>query len=148
MQTYKGICNDCKKPKWIKNIKGICPDCTYKRNHGGRSAQEISLEKQRAKPRIFKRQQIKPKKSTGEYQLFLEIWGEREHKCSNCKADLSENVSRRSFVKYFSHQKSKGAFPELRLDKNNIELNCPPCHDLWEFGDREKFSLRKDLYYI
>ena len=146
MQLYKGICNECKKPKWINNSKGICPGCVYKKNHGGRSAQEVQMDKQKAKERVFKSQKIKIKKPTGEYELFLEIWGEREHRCENCKGWLSENVSRRSFVKYFSHQKSKGAYPELRLEKSNIELNCHTCHDLWEFGDREMFYQRKDMY--
>lgn len=104
------------------------------------------MDKQKVKERVFKPQKIKIKKPTGEYDLFLEIWNEREHRCVNCKDWLSENVSRRSFVKYFSHQKSKGACPELRLEKSNIELNCHTCHDLWEFGDREKFYQRKDMY--
>lgn len=138
MQPYKGICNECKKPKWINNSKGVCPDCTYKNNHNGKSRQQVLIEKAKRKPLKHKR--------TGEYDLFVEIWNEREHRCANCKDKLSANVPMKWFIKYFSHQKSKGAYPELRLEKSNIELNCHTCHDLWEFGDREKFYQRKNMY--
>lgn len=134
MNQRLGICHHCNS-KGVLNFKGVCTECTYRKNHGGRSRQEVYRDRQRSKP-------LKKKKVTGEYDLFVEIWNERPHVCANCKTKI-EFRSRREFVKKFSHVKSKGAYPELRLDKNNIEINCDICHDIWEFGDREDFYRRK-----
>lgn len=134
MEIRIGICSECKR-KGRLNAKGVCSECTYKKNHGGKSRQQVYRENQRAKP-------PKKRKVTGEFALFEEIWSERPHICNNCKITLSP-ITRRAFVKMFSHIKSKGAYPELRLDKSNIELLCHDCHDLWEFGDREEFYKRK-----
>ena len=48
-------------------------------------------------------------------------------------------------VRFFAHVLSKGAFPELRLDKENIEILCFPCH--WRYDhetnraiDDERFN--------
>lgn len=69
----------------------------------------------------------KPRKPTGERSLFLSIWEERPHYCVNCKVYLGEEP----IAHYFSHIKPKGLYPELRLDKNNIALNCIQCHTDW-----------------
>lgn len=78
------------------------------------------------------------RKPTGEKELFLSIWLKRPHICENCTIYLGEEP--KTF--YFSHIKSKGAHPELRLDENNIELLCLECHQAWEFN-REKYYTRK-----
>lgn len=75
----------------------------------------------------------KKRKTTGEKKLFLEIWEERPHFCVKCGLFLGSEPK----VFYFSHIKSKGAHPELRLDKKNIELLCYDCHYAWEFKSRK-----------
>jgi hypothetical protein len=61
----------------------------------------------------------------GEKDLFLEVWNEREHKCNECWKYLKEAKAHN-----FSHIRSKGARPDLRLDKSNIEILCFACHFL------------------
>ena len=122
MKYEKGECSSCHRRLYIVNrTKHLCDVCNYKRLHGGKSRAEVMLEKQKIS--------IKRKKTTGELELFKEIWQEREHVCVKCGKKLPEPL--RSY--YFSHKKSKGAFPELRLVKTNIELNCFDCHFRHEF---------------
>lgn len=79
---------------------------------------------------IIKRTGIKskPRKATGERQMFMEIWSERPHICINCLTHLGDEP----IVHYFSHRKPKGMYPELRLVKANIDLLCTQCHIYWE----------------
>jgi 5-methylcytosine-specific restriction endonuclease McrA len=81
----------------------------------------------------------KKRKATGEKKMFFEIWEEREHICENCLIHLGSEP----IVHYFSHIKSKGAYPELRLDKNNIQLLCMDCHYAYDFQGKDKFNKRK-----
>lgn len=66
---------------------------------------------------------LKPRKKTGERDLFLEIWQERPHVCNRCGEKLHEFST-----SLFHHIRPKGRYPELRLDKDNIELICFYCH--------------------
>lgn len=79
------------------------------------------------------------RKSTGEKELFFEIWNERIHICSNCKIHLGNEA--KTF--HFSHIKPKSTHPELRLNKNNIQLLCYDCHYAHDFQGKEKFAERK-----
>jgi hypothetical protein len=65
--------------------------------------------------------------------LFMEIWEEREHVCAKCGKSLGDEPK----VIFFSHIRSRGARPDLKMDKDNIELLCSACHRLHEFGERE-----------
>ena len=65
--------------------------------------------------------------------LFMEIWGERPHICVKCGKKLGEEPK----AIFFSHKKSRGSHPELKMDKNNIELLCSACHKLHDFNERE-----------
>lgn len=116
----KGICKGCGEIRYIvsKN-KGLCSSCMKKRSFN-----------------LPKKTHVKSKarKATGERELFLKIWEERSHYCQHCGMYLGEEP--KSF--YFSHIKGKGAYPELRLDPNNIELLCYECHHKWDFGDEKK----------
>lgn len=124
--SYKE-CKNCGQVRYIVNrTKCLCDDCNYKRLHKGMSRLEV------------KRQQAHPNKhnkrrKTGELALFKEIWGERSHICTHCGKVLLEPLK----PAYFSHIKSKGAFPNLRLEKSNIELVCMECHQKYEFGIRK-----------
>lgn len=81
---------------------------------------------------------MKKRKTTGEAKLFLEIWEERLHVCVDCGRSLGNEP--RSF--YFSHEKGKGAHPELRLDKDNIKLRCFECHRNHDQGANYSFTIR------
>lgn len=65
--------------------------------------------------------------------LFMEIWEEREHVCAKCGKPLGDEPK----AIFFSHIRSRGARPDLKMDKDNIELLCSACHRLHEFGERE-----------
>lgn len=82
------------------------------------------------------------RKTTGEKKLFLEIWDERPHVCTNCRLPLGDEP----MVHYFSHHFSKGAHPEIRLAKWNITILCKECHFAYEFQGIDKFNARKNLY--
>jgi hypothetical protein len=132
MKTEKKECIQCSKVNWVQNSRGVCTECVYKNNHRGMSRIEVSKSKQRSKP-------FKMNKKTGELELFKEIWQERAHYCENlnCLKFLGHVLN----IQFFSHRKSKGAYPELRLSKKNIDLLCVSCHHEWEFGDRNKINL-------
>ncbi len=115
----KKICIECNTPQYIFS-KGRCQKCASKTY----------------KPLSKKR------KTTGEKVLFLEIWSERKHICNNCKKQLGEEP--RPYM--FSHVKPKGLYPELRLEKTNIDLSCWDCHYAWGNQGIDKFNARKDLY--
>lgn len=74
------------------------------------------------------------KERRGDLQsLFMEIWNERSHICVKCGKKLGEEPK----AIYFSHILSRGSHPELKMDKNNIELLCSACHKLHDFNERE-----------
>jgi hypothetical protein len=82
---------------------------------------------------------MEKRKKTGELELFKEIWAERPHKCVICEANLPVFT-----VKFFAHVLSKGSHPEMRLDKENIEIMCFPHHYRY---DAETYAATKDRRY-
>lgn len=126
IKPYKGYCKVCEKEKWIKNTRSECEDCVYVKNHGGKTRYEVY--RKNSKPKKYKK--------TGELEFFVEIWNERPHYCVKCSKWLGNDLK----PIFFSHIKSKGAYPELRKDKDNIELLCAECHHIYEFGDRSKLE--------
>ena len=138
MQRKLGICSDCLKEVLIQNkTKNLCQSCVFKRNHGGKSQARILREKMRFKQAKLKI--IRKYRNTGELQVFIEIWQERLHICEHCGIYLGEDAK----VNYFSHIKPKSTYPELRLEKSNIELLCEDCHHAREFQGREVYERRK-----
>lgn len=81
----------------------------------------------------------KPYKPSGEGKMFLTIWSERPHYCSNqnCKKWLGHEP----LAHFFAHIKGKKAHNELRFNKNNIVILCMACHQIFDFGDRSKIIL-------
>lgn len=79
------------------------------------------------------------RKKTGEWALFLALWAIRPHACTNCLTPLGSDP----LPIYFSHIKSKGAHPELRLEPKNIQILCGECHRIFDHGTREQFEKRK-----
>ena len=125
MELKKGICSECGYDTVIVNrTRMLCDGCNYRRLHGGMSRAEVA--RKRRKPRN--------RQKTGELGLFIEIWGSRPHYCVKCGKWLGNEPK----PVFFSHIKSKGARPDLRLDPNNIELLCEECHYKYEFGKRNE----------
>jgi 5-methylcytosine-specific restriction endonuclease McrA len=71
------------------------------------------------------------RKTTGERELFAQIWNDRPHFCETCGVVLSE-------AKYhnFDHIIPKGRRPDLRLEPSNIRLVCLTCHTAKHTGGR------------
>lgn len=80
----------------------------------------------------------KKRKPTGEAPVFREIWEEREHKCLTCSASIHE-----ARAVNFSHVLPKYKYPEFRLDKRNIVLQCEYCHNKWHHYGNELREQRK-----
>jgi hypothetical protein len=87
------------------------------------------------------------RKTTGELKLFREIWAERVHQCTHCKIKLEAPDNTGDFVKMFAHIKSKGAYPELRLEKGNIMIHCFECHRQYDQETKDRYEKRKNLYH-
>lgn len=139
----KGICKGCKKETFIQNkTLQLCPDCVYKKNHGGKDRLQVYKERQVAKPAKTKRYVYKPK-ATGEREMFLEIWEEREHFCTNCGVYLGEVPH--AFM--FAHVEAKSLNGgKKRLERANVELHCAECHYCLDHGSKEMYNKRKGLY--
>lgn len=136
LNYQKGICKGCNEEKYIQNkTLTLCKDCVYKRNHGGKTFQEVQQEKEKGKIRIPTKIKNRKVKVTGEREMFLEIWAERPHYCTNpeCLTYLGSEPK----ASFFAHKKSKSTHPELRLDKTNIRLLCFDCHFAMDHQGRE-----------
>lgn len=122
----RGICRECGQECFYGNrSRRLCCSCNFKRLHGGMSKYEWARQRALDKKKLKRRPQ-----STGELAVFKSIWLERPHVCVKCGRVLEEPPK----AGYFSHIKSKGSRPDLRLDKDNIELVCLACHARHEFG--------------
>lgn len=127
-----GVCKQCGKTTFIQNkTKCLCSECVYMNNHNGKTKLQVAIERQKQK-------KIKAK-STGERQVFLRIWSERFHVCSNCGRLLGDTP--RSYM--FSHRIAKGVNEKERLNPNNIDLLCLDCHFARDMQSREVFEKRK-----
>lgn len=112
-------CNWCNKDYYIVNKHfGLCNDCNYKRLHKGLTRFEVAKSKKKV---------IKKKVATGEGEMFLEIWNERPHYCE--EEDCGVFLGHEPKTWFFSHDKPKSVYPELRLVKTNVKLRCYDCHD-------------------
>lgn len=78
-------------------------------------------------PKKFKTEKSNRQK-TGQKEVFMEIWNEREHKCRVCDKYIPEPLS---FC--FAHTLSKWLYPEYKFEKWNIELVCSiECHNRYD----------------
>lgn len=144
----QGVCKGCGKDTIIQNkVRYLCKDCVYKLNHAGKTPAQVQQERQRErsldKPNPIKpRRYIYKRRDTGEKQIFLEIWNERQHQCENCGASLG-NIPKNYM---FSHIVAKGVNSKLRLDKSNIKLLCWDCHYALDFRGKEHYDQRKNNF--
>lgn len=95
-------------------------------------------EKKEKKKKGLKRK----RKATGEAQVFLKCWSEREHICTNCKVYLGEVAHSYNFA----HLIRKGRDGSGRLNPDNILLHCFECHQQMDQGTSEGYNKRKGLH--
>ena len=74
-------------------------------------------------PKISEKKKKRLKEEWSESAIFMEIWGEREHKCEEC-GKLIQNPK----PHHFDHVKWKWMNKDKRLDKSNIQILCFGCH--------------------
>ena len=72
----------------------------------------------------------KPRKTTGERAINLEIWAERPHICFVTKEPLGNEP----LPVYFMHVLGKKAYPAFRLKKENIVLGTAEIHNQYDSG--------------
>lgn len=168
-KLHKSICIQCKKDKWIVNSKGLCADCVYMNNHGGKTRIEVQKEKQKGKKvkvyelkrtplkrsqKPLKRSRIKSTPETIERrketlrldrELYLYIFNTKPHKCEECRnllPDIFEDENGNIVcIGQYSHILTKNSFPEYRHNRLNINRLCIIHHNQWEFSDRKSMKI-------
>lgn len=158
----KGICIYCGDEKWLVNKKGACAECQKSKNSGESVNKLFQGEQKRRVNKIYDSQR-KPLKNDKiekrrriiekDEELYEYIYSTKTNQCEECFAplpgifrDSEENVIARW---QYSHILSKGAYPELRHHKQNINRLCFKHHQQWEFGDRESMVIyEKNLKVI
>ena len=121
--------------------KGLCPNCYRAQSTAKwlkKRQQQTPKERKPVKRTPVKK--VSSKRATvlkGDAAFYQEIWKERPHNCVNCSRYLGENLQ----PHFMSHILSKGAYPQLRWVKENINVLCLGCHNKWEFGVKEKMAI-------
>ena len=110
IKRKKKICVSCGRETYLFG-KGLCSFC-YQRNY------QKQLKKSQTKPK---------RKKTGEKELFDRILAERGPYCQ-VTGDYISDIGPQNF----SHILSKGAYPEHRLNSENIWIVRFDIHQLWE----------------
>ena len=153
------LCND-KRPL---NSRGECPDCIYKKNHGGMGRFQISLTKVRYQkiPEQYvipKRKKVKKnglmknerlEKRRGiidkDEETYEAVFNLFPNECEECGASLPDEFrDENGMVSYriqYSHILGKGAFPEFRHEPRNFNRLCGVHHHKWEFGERSEMCI-------
>lgn len=171
------ICNDCQSPKLIQNKKyGLCGDCVFKRNHGGKSQTEIYMERALEKAKKEPVQQVQlPKINTNSIQIKKSVRKKRTKTIQQIRsAEISKELSelkaliRREAIEndqYYcegcgqshvildcSHVMSVGRFKRFELERQNVRLLCRSCHLKHESNDMKQmtqlFCFNDDMLYI
>lgn len=75
-----------------------------------------------------------------QFELFRQIWNEREHNCQSCGKYLGKEIK----SIFFDHLIEKSKRKDLALEKDNILLVCADCHHVKTIG----FPTAKHLEYI
>lgn len=150
----KGEKSSCKcGSRFIVNkTYNLCDNCNYKRLHG-----ETRFEAAKRKAWENNRSIIKSTQKTKRERrevlrkdrvLFLYIFNIKPHECEECGiplSDIFEDADGNIVAMYrFSHILGKGAFPEFRHNRLNMNILCLECHQVWEFGDKKKMKIYKD----
>lgn len=77
-----------------------------------------------------KKRKPMPKKNAGNagwWDMALEIWAQREHRCAVSGVTLGDDPQ----PSFFSHLLPRSTYPDFKRDKRNIVLNSPSMHAIW-----------------
>tara|TARA_R110000803_G_scaffold50845_4_gene105414 strand:- start:425 stop:916 length:492 start_codon:yes stop_codon:yes gene_type:complete len=132
-----GKCSQCSNQTLIViNKPYLCKKCNDARKKMKKLSKTLIVDPTPKK--AIKRSSIKYKKKepTGEGEMFRVIWDERDHICTGCNKHLGDEA----IVHYFSHILTKGQYPRLRLEKDNIMIECKECHYTQDFGTIDQKS--------
>lgn len=116
----KKICKECGSEAYLFS-QGRCKPCSIK-----------SYGPIKKKPYFIKKTQIKKIiKNSGQQELFKKIWETSNKKCEVCNKPLEYSHE------IFSHILGKGAYPNYKLNPDNIKLMCYEyqgngCHNKWD----------------
>ena len=144
-RNSKRLCDTCtaerhKKAAGSKGliIKEKTNDKVIPRPNASDSRSQLSLEVQKKaakkKTQINHRSEKNKDIIKQELGIFNEIWNERDRICRICQKLLTVFNPI-----LFHHIRTKGAKPELRLEKSNIVLLCDQCH-MGEHGFNPKLD--------
>lgn len=111
-----GTCKDCGQTLMIRS--GRCYGCHTKRFRAY------------GQPKDGEKPSTPGRKPTGEAEVFKQVWEERPHNCETCGCTIGPDP----IPTYFSHIIRKSKSEELRLEKDNILLECFKCHFTWDHG--------------
>lgn len=140
----KKICKLCLKEKYIYSF-GRCQRCTTLDNIKNKS-NKVKTPTKSAKPKVSKfplnDENIK-EKDTRQYDMFIEIWNEREH-ISELSGKTLVGPEHKMFTWQFEHILGKGAYPKFKLNKANIMLMTWQEH--FDITNNSIDKLDKDLY--
>lgn len=104
-------------------MKSLCQSCTTPEDR-----------KSYAKKKRERQKQKETGGPTGEWELFVKIWLERpDHICEGCGKKITVMTPTA-----FSHTIRTKEDESLRLEKENIDLECFDCHTIWDTGTWEQ----------
>lgn len=154
---FFGKCIKC--PRGTKSLittkRFLCPTHLQELKDGRKSPAKLFIEKSKLKDKNEKLRnyRFKPRKVTGEKNVFHKIWATRLHKCEVCTRPI---IRKKEEVGMFSHVLSKGADVVMRLDEDFILLmgdglypNCDH-HRTWEHRTKEmrQIEMWKPIFLI
>jgi len=155
-------CKGCGSIYVVNQKYQLCDDCNFVRLHGVtrfvaelRKAKDIIKEerkfvrakKKRVDHSISNRTYIKRVEQVQKDQsTYLEVFLKSPNVCEECGNALPDEFRDENgsinCIGQFSHILSKAAYPEFRNDARNFNRLCPnPCHDRWEFHDKENMNI-------
>lgn len=162
IQRKKKICKDCDTEQYIWS-KNRCKRCDaifrldkqkeqekeYKKSCG--KCDTCTCKKSKIKKKSTTSVKSKDKKSTGELEMFKEIWKERPH-VSQISGKALVNEDHAFWIWQFAHVLGKGAYPDKedkwRLNKKNIWLVTAEEHfDLTNNSCRHKEEYKEYFEY-
>ncbi len=142
---------------WIVNkTYNLCSECNHIRLHGI-TQYEAAQRRQKENTRCKSKKKRKPLKSSTatikkrketlrkDRALYLHIFNTKNNECEECSKQLPSEFENEEgkiiYIAQYSHILSKGAFPEFRHHKLNINRLCLKCHEKWEFGDKKNMKI-------
>lgn len=140
IERKKKKCIDCKHDEYIFS-HGRCKPCAdkvyfaKKRELAKNKPKQQPLPKQRKPIKQFSARSAEVIRKDNEFYSL--VWAVKVHYCEECSEYLGDEINK----VYFSHILSKGSFPNLRHDMDNVRLLCFGHHQQWEFGDRTTMKI-------